>query len=105
MNIVLIIGGVISVMSLISVIVVFVGESVSVREIMVEIKGIIVVGVGLLLVGGMIVGKFGKKLLGGVVSFVKGIMNKIYVGRLFLENISEKRNINKNFKVGRIILK
>lgn len=104
MNIVLIIGGVISVMSLISVIVVFVGESVSVREIMVEIKGIIVVGVGLL-VGGMIVGKFGKKLLGGVVSFVKGIMNKIYVGRLFLENISEKRNINKNFKVGRIILR
>lgn len=105
MNIALIIGGVISVMSLTSVIAAFAGESASVRETMAETKGTIAAGAGLLLAGGMIAGKFGKKLLGGAASPAKGIMNKTHAGRSFLENISEKRNINKNFKAGRTTLK
>ncbi|MCE6114579.1 Mbov_0396 family ICE element transmembrane protein [Mycoplasmopsis agalactiae] len=104
MNIALIIGGVISVMSLTSVIAAFAGESASVRETMAETKGTIAAGAGLL-AGGMIAGKFGKKLLGGAASPAKGIMNKTHAGRSFLENISEKRNINKNFKAGRTTLK
>nr|WP_307907883.1 hypothetical protein [Mycoplasmopsis bovis] len=32
-------------------------------------------------------------------------MNKTHAGRSFLENLSEKRNINKNFKAGRTTLK
>nr|WP_307915098.1 hypothetical protein [Mycoplasmopsis bovis] len=53
----------------------------------------------------MVAGKFGKKLLGGAISPAKSIMNKTHAGRSFLENLSEKRNINKNFKAGRTTLK
>ncbi len=104
MNIALIIGGVISVMSLTSVTAAFAGESASVRETMAETKGTIAAGAGLL-AGSLVAGKFGKKLLGGAISPAKSIMNKTHAGRSFLENLSEKRNINKNFKAGRTTLK